>query len=74
MSSLLARIGSYEIPRELLDLRVAIRQISRDRIAPRAAEIDRTGMYPQDIRRLLADNDVLALPFSRSTAVRAPGR
>jgi alkylation response protein AidB-like acyl-CoA dehydrogenase len=55
--------GSYEIPQELLDLRATVRQIARERIAPRAAEIDRTASYPHDIRQLLAANDIFALPF-----------
>jgi alkylation response protein AidB-like acyl-CoA dehydrogenase len=29
----------------------------------RAPEIDRTAEYPHDIRQLLAENDVLAVPF-----------
>ena len=40
-----------------------IRQLARERIAPRAAEIDATGEYPQDVRELLAEHDVLGLPF-----------
>ena len=61
MSTFATGEGVYEIPRELLDLRETIRQIAQERIAPRAAEIDRTGEYPRDIRELLAENDVLAL-------------
>src|SRR5579872_3020988 len=41
-----------------------IRRLAQERIAPRAAEIDRTATYPQDIRELLAENDVFALPFA----------
>jgi alkylation response protein AidB-like acyl-CoA dehydrogenase len=44
-------------------LRDTLRQVADERIAPRAAEIDRTREFPQDIRRLLAEYDVLALPF-----------
>jgi alkylation response protein AidB-like acyl-CoA dehydrogenase len=55
--------GVYSIPQELLDFRETIRQMVRERIAPRAAEIDESGEYPQDIRRLLAEHDILALPF-----------
>ena len=44
-------------------LRDTVRDLARDRIAPRAAEIDRTGEFPDDVRRLLAEHDVLALPF-----------
>src|SRR5207248_7733441 len=51
------------IPRDHLDFRNTIRQIARERIAPRAAEIDEKAEYPHDLRRLLAEHDVLALPF-----------
>jgi len=54
---------AYEIEQEFLDFRDTIRQIAVERIAPRAQEIDLKAEYPWDIRRLLADNDVLALPF-----------
>jgi alkylation response protein AidB-like acyl-CoA dehydrogenase len=53
----------YEIPREHLDFRDTIRQISQERVAPRAAEIDETAEYPRDVRELFAEHDVLALPF-----------
>ena len=53
----------YTIPQEHLDFRDTIRQIAREQIAPRAAEIDRTSEYPHDLRRLLADQDILGLPF-----------
>jgi alkylation response protein AidB-like acyl-CoA dehydrogenase len=53
----------YSIPSEHLEFRDTIRQIARERIAPRAAEIDETAEYPWDLRRLLADQDVLGLPF-----------
>jgi alkylation response protein AidB-like acyl-CoA dehydrogenase len=53
----------YAIPQEHLDFRDTIRQIAQERIAPRAAEIDEQGEYPWDVRRLLAENDILALPF-----------
>jgi len=49
---------------ELVDLRATICRLAEERIAPRAAEIDRTASYPNDIRELLAQNDVFALPFS----------
>src|SRR4051794_17161764 len=53
----------YSVPQELLDFRETIRRIVDDRIRPRAAEIDRSGEYPWDVRELLAEHDVLALPF-----------
>ena len=54
----------YDIPQELADLRAMIRQLAQERIAPRAAEIDRTAEYPHDIRELLAEHDILGLPFA----------
>ncbi len=44
-------------------LRDAVRVLADERVAPRAAEIDRTSEFPEDLRRLLADQDILALPF-----------
>lgn len=55
--------GVYTIPQEHLDFRDAIRAIAQDKIAPRAAEIDETGEYPWDVRRLLGEQDILGLPF-----------
>jgi alkylation response protein AidB-like acyl-CoA dehydrogenase len=54
----------YDIPQEHKDFRDLVRQLAVEQVAPRAAEIDRTDEYPWDLRRLLADNDVLALPFA----------
>ncbi len=41
----------------------AIRELAQERVAPRAAEIDRTGEYPWDMKELLAQQDILAMPF-----------
>src|ERR1700758_1235210 len=53
----------YTIPEEHLDFRNTIREIAQDRVAPRAAEIDEQAEYPHDLRRLLAEQDILGLPF-----------
>jgi acyl-CoA dehydrogenase len=53
----------YELPEEHRDFRDTIRQIARERIAPRAAEIDAKAEYPWDVRKLLAEQDILGLPF-----------
>jgi alkylation response protein AidB-like acyl-CoA dehydrogenase len=53
----------YTIPPEHLDMCATIGQIARERIAPRSAEIDEKAEYPWDIRRVLAEQDILALPF-----------
>jgi len=54
---------TYRLTEEQVLLRDTIRELAQDRIAPRAAEIDRTGEFPEDIRQLLAEHDVLALPY-----------
>ncbi len=53
----------YALPQEHLDFRETIRALATDRVAPRAADIDRDDEYPWDLRELLAEHDVLALPF-----------
>src|SRR6201995_2416681 len=53
----------YTIPQEHLDFRDTIREIAQQRITPRAAEIDEQAAYPHDLRRLLAEQDILGLPF-----------
>jgi alkylation response protein AidB-like acyl-CoA dehydrogenase len=53
----------YTIPQEYVEFRDTIAQIARDRIAPRASEMDEKAEYPHDLRKLLAEHDILALPF-----------
>jgi acyl-CoA dehydrogenase len=53
----------YAIPQEHLDFCATIGEIARERIAPRSAEIDERAEYPWDIRKLLAEQDILGLPF-----------
>jgi alkylation response protein AidB-like acyl-CoA dehydrogenase len=53
----------YDLPDEHKEFRDTIRQIVDERVRPRAAEIDATGEYPWDVRKLFADQDILALPF-----------
>src|SRR5213076_2477765 len=62
MSQILSEV--YELPQEHKDFRDTIRQIVRERVAPRAPEIDAAAEYPWDVRELFAENDILALPFA----------
>ena len=59
----MSRTELYDVPQDLLEFRDLVRRLAQEQIAPRAAEIDRTAEYPWDVRRLLAEHDVLALPF-----------
>src|SRR6201991_2410526 len=56
--------GLYSIPQEMIDFRETTRQIATEKIAPRAADIDRNAEYPHDIRKILGEQDILGLPFS----------
>jgi alkylation response protein AidB-like acyl-CoA dehydrogenase len=53
----------YRLTEEHVLLRDAVRVLADERVAPRAADIDRNAEFPDDLRKLLADQDILALPF-----------
>ncbi len=55
--------SAYRLTEDQLMLRDAVRVLADEQIAPRAAEIDKTAEFPQDIRALLASHDILGLPF-----------
>jgi alkylation response protein AidB-like acyl-CoA dehydrogenase len=55
--------ATYRLTEEQQMLRDAVRVLADEKIAPRAAEIDRTAEFPWDIKELLASHDILALPF-----------
>src|SRR3954465_5088874 len=54
---------TYRLTEEQTLLRDAVRVLADERVAPRASEIDRSGEFPQDLRQLLAEQDILGLPF-----------
>jgi alkylation response protein AidB-like acyl-CoA dehydrogenase len=54
---------TYRLTEEQALLRDAVRTLADERVAPRAAEIDKTGEFPEDLRQLLAAQDILAVPF-----------
>ena len=46
--------------REIRDL---VRELARERVAPRAAEIDKSAEFPWDMVELMREHDLLGLPF-----------
>src|SRR3954464_8246100 len=56
-------VDTYALTPDQVEFRDTIRQIVRERVAPRAAEIDAKAEHPWDIRRLFAEHDLLGLPF-----------
>ena len=60
----MSEIGAqYALTSDQQDLRDMVKALTVGKIAPRAAAIDASGEFPQDIRQLLAEHDILALPF-----------
>ena len=60
----IAAASVQELPEALLELRALVRRIAQEQVAPRASEIDATDEYPWDLRRILGEHDILALPFA----------
>src|SRR5213593_3493447 len=56
-------VDTYSLTPEQVEFRDTIRQLVRDKVAPRAAEIDAKAEYPWDVRRLFGEQDLLGLPF-----------
>jgi alkylation response protein AidB-like acyl-CoA dehydrogenase len=54
---------AYALSDDQVAFRDTIRQIVRERVEPRAAEIDAKAEYPWDLRTLFAEHDLLGLPF-----------
>ena len=48
---------------EQQEIQRSVRELARNRIAPRAAEIDRTGEFPWDVVDLFRQQDLFSLPF-----------
>src|ERR1700754_545120 len=59
-------LDTYALTPEQVDFRDTIRQIVRERVAPRAGEIDAKAEYPWDLRKLFAEQDLLGLPFDEA--------
>jgi alkylation response protein AidB-like acyl-CoA dehydrogenase len=53
----------FELPAELEEFRAIVRQIAEERIAPRAAEIDETDEWPEDVYKVLVENDLMAVGY-----------
>ena len=62
----------YALSEEQQLLQQSVRQVARERVVRRAAEIDASAAYPQDMFDLLRELGLFALPFPPSTT--APPR
>jgi alkylation response protein AidB-like acyl-CoA dehydrogenase len=53
----------FELPEELEEFRRLVRQLAEEKIAPRAAEIDQTDEWPEDVYRILVENDLMGVGY-----------
>jgi alkylation response protein AidB-like acyl-CoA dehydrogenase len=56
-------VGFEPLSDEQREIRDLVRTLARERIAPRAAEIDEKGEFPWDMVELLREHEILGLPF-----------
>ncbi|HEV7912808.1 MAG TPA: acyl-CoA dehydrogenase family protein [Albitalea sp.] len=54
---------SHELNEDQRHIRDLVRRVAREKVAPRAAEIDRSAEYPQDMFDLLKGLGLFTLPF-----------
>jgi len=55
--------GSYKLSEEQEMIRTMAREMAKDRLAPRAAEIDKDGEFPWDIIEFFRENHILDMPI-----------
>ncbi len=55
--------GLYKLSEDQQMIRTMARQMAKDRLAPRAAEIDKTGEFPWDIIEFYRQNHILDMPI-----------
>ncbi len=51
----------FSLPDDLLELRDMVRRLARDKVKPRARDMDREGRYPQDLFEVFRDAGLLGL-------------
>ena len=54
---------TYELSDDQKAIQDLIRRVGREKVAPRADEIDRSAQYPHDMYELLKELGLFALPF-----------
>ncbi len=53
----------FEFTEEQKMMRETVRKLGIEKLEPRAAEVDRTGEFPWDLMKVLAENGILQLPL-----------
>ena len=55
--------ANFQLPEELEEFRSVVRQIAKERIEPRAADIDETAEWPEDVYKVLVENELMAVGY-----------
>jgi alkylation response protein AidB-like acyl-CoA dehydrogenase len=66
-------VPSDPLSAEQRAIRDLVRELARERVAPRAAEIDRSAEFPWDMVELMREHDLLRLPFDEQYGGTATG-
>jgi alkylation response protein AidB-like acyl-CoA dehydrogenase len=62
-ASEMSGLERFELPEELKEFRTVVRTIAEERIAPRAAEIDETDEWPEDVYKVLVEHDLMGVGY-----------
>ncbi|MBI3043082.1 MAG: acyl-CoA dehydrogenase family protein [Betaproteobacteria bacterium] len=57
---------SFALDGQQLQIQALLRRVAREKVVPRADEIDRTAVYPDDMFELLRELGLFAVPFPQS--------
>ena len=64
---------SEPLSEEQVEIRELVRTLARERVAPRAAEIDKSAEFPWDMVELLREHELFGLPFDEEHGGAATG-
>ena len=56
---------AYALNDEQREIQALVRRLARDKVAARAADIDRSAEYPQDMFELLREVGLCTIPFPK---------
>src|SRR5512132_317233 len=56
-------VERFELTEELEEFRTLVRRIAEEKIAPRAAEIDETDEWPEDVYQVLVENELMGVGY-----------
>jgi alkylation response protein AidB-like acyl-CoA dehydrogenase len=59
----MADLERFELPEELEEFRRLVRTIAEEKIAPRAADIDETDEWPEDVYKVLVQSDLMGVGY-----------